>query len=78
MQGWLDEWTPRAVDAAQQLQPIWSQISEKVVRFDDSLDALQARASTDLLDDIGLDDPEGDPAHDRVRVRPHVVQPGAA
>jgi propane monooxygenase small subunit len=38
MQGWLDEWTPRSLAAARQLQPIWSQISEKVVRFEDSLE----------------------------------------
>ena len=44
MQGWLDEWIPVSLAAAQQLQPIWSQISEKVVRFDDSLDALEDSA----------------------------------
>jgi propane monooxygenase small subunit len=38
MQGWLDEWTPRSIDAARQMQPIWSQISEKAVRFEESLE----------------------------------------
>jgi propane monooxygenase small subunit len=38
MQGWLDEWTPRSIAAGRQLQPIWSKISEKVVRFEDSLE----------------------------------------
>jgi propane monooxygenase small subunit len=38
MQRWLDEWTPRSVAAARQMQPIWSQVSEKVVRFEDSLE----------------------------------------
>jgi propane monooxygenase small subunit len=38
MQGWLDEWTPRSIAAARQLQPIWSKISEKAVRFEDSLE----------------------------------------
>jgi len=38
MQRWLEEWTPRSLAAARQMQPIWSQISEKVVRFEDSLE----------------------------------------
>src|SRR3954462_8233513 len=29
MQGWLGVYTPKAVEAARQLQPIWSQLSEK-------------------------------------------------
>jgi propane monooxygenase small subunit len=53
MQGWLEEWTPRSLAAAQQLQPIWSQVSEKVVRFDDSLGRSKQRM-TDLLEDIHL------------------------
>ena len=44
MQGWLDEWVPVSLAAAQQLQPIWSEISEKVVRFEDSLDASKQRS----------------------------------
>ncbi len=43
MEGWLATYTPQAVDAARNLQPIWSQLSEKVVRFEDSLRPL-ARA----------------------------------
>ena len=42
MQCWLDEWVPVSLAAAQQLQPIWSEISEKVVRFEDSLERRQA------------------------------------
>jgi len=38
MQGWLDDWTPRSIAAARTMQPIWSQISEKAVRFEDSLE----------------------------------------
>jgi propane monooxygenase small subunit len=38
MQGWLDDWTPRSIAAARQMQPIWSQVSEKAVRFEDSLE----------------------------------------
>jgi len=38
MQRWLDAWTPRSIGAARQLQPIWSQVSEKAVRFEESLE----------------------------------------
>ena len=57
MQGWLDEWVPVSLAAAQQLQPIWSEISEKVVKFEDSLDASKQRLS-DLLEDITLETPK--------------------
>jgi len=29
MKGWLEQWVPVSLDAAQQLRPIWSEISEK-------------------------------------------------
>ena len=57
MQGWLEEWTPVSLAAAQQLRPIWSQISEKVVRFEDSLE-LSKRRMSDLLEDITLETPK--------------------
>ena len=57
MQGWLDEWTPVSLAAAQHLQPIWSQLSEKSVRFEDSLDASKQRMR-DLLEDITLESPQ--------------------
>ena len=57
MQGWLDEYTPQAVNAARNLQPIWSQLSEKVVRFEDSFDRSRARFES-LLGDIGLETPK--------------------
>jgi len=57
MQAWLAEWTPRAVDAARQLQPIWSQLSEKVVRFEDSFERSSGRFET-LLGEIGLEIPK--------------------
>ena len=60
MQSWLDEWIPVSLQAAQQMQPIWSQISEKVVRFDDSLERSKTRMA-DLLEDLTLDVPQGDP-----------------
>jgi propane monooxygenase small subunit len=57
MQGWLDTYTPAAVNAARNLQPIWSQLSEKVVRFEDSFDRSRERFEG-MLGDIGLDAPE--------------------
>jgi len=57
MQSWLDEWIPVSLQAAQQMQPIWSQISERVVRFDDSLERSKTRMA-DLLEDLTLDVPK--------------------
>jgi propane monooxygenase small subunit len=57
MQQWLDEWIPISLEAAHQLQPIWSQISEKVVRFEDSLERSRSRMA-DLLEDLTLDIPK--------------------
>jgi propane monooxygenase small subunit len=54
MQQWLATWVPRSVTAARQLQPVWSQVSEKVVTFEDSLDRAKARFG-DLLGGVGLD-----------------------
>lgn len=56
MQTWLAEWVPRSLEAAHQLQPIWSQPSEKLVRFDDSL-ARSRQRMADLLEDIRLEAP---------------------
>ncbi|RKQ88301.1 propane monooxygenase small subunit [Solirubrobacter pauli] len=53
LNGWLAEWNAVAENAARTLQPIWSQISEKVVRFEDSLERSQTRQRA-LLEDIGL------------------------
>ena len=48
-----------AVDGrAHDLQPIWSQLSEKVVRFEDSFERSQRAASETLLGDIGLEAPK--------------------
>src|ERR1700754_275731 len=38
LQEWPEAWIPVSLEAAHQLQPVWSQISEKVVRFEDSLE----------------------------------------
>jgi propane monooxygenase small subunit len=54
LQGWLADWSAAALGAARQLQPIWSQLSDKVVRFEDSLDRARARQDG-LVADIGLE-----------------------
>jgi propane 2-monooxygenase small subunit len=55
LQGWLEAWTGDAVAAARNLQPIWSQLSDKVVRFEDSFERSQQRMAS-LLSDIGLEE----------------------
>jgi propane monooxygenase small subunit len=57
MQQWLAEWTPVSLAAARQLQPIWSQVSEKAVRFEDSLERSRTRMA-DLLEDLTLEIPK--------------------
>jgi propane monooxygenase small subunit len=57
MQGWLSAWTPASTQAARKLQPIWSQLPEKVVRFEDSFERSRERF-TGLLGDLGLDTPK--------------------
>jgi propane monooxygenase small subunit len=57
MQEWLSAWTPASLAAAQQLQPIWSQLPEKVVRFEDSFGRSQQRFEG-LLGDLGLETPK--------------------
>jgi propane monooxygenase small subunit len=57
LQEWLSRWTPVSLEAAHQLQPVWSQLSEKVVRFEDSFERSRGRFEA-LLDDIGLRTPK--------------------
>jgi propane monooxygenase small subunit len=57
MSRWLAEWTPVCVAAGQHLQPIWSQIAEKVVRFDDAFSRSRERFAG-LLSDIGRETPK--------------------
>jgi propane 2-monooxygenase small subunit len=54
---WLAKWTPYSIAAAKKLQPIWSQPSEKVVRFEDSLERSRERMA-DLLEDLTLEMPK--------------------
>jgi propane 2-monooxygenase small subunit len=57
MDQWLEEWIPVSLEAAKQLQPIWSQVSEKVVRFEDGLERSKSRMA-DLLEDLTLEIPK--------------------
>jgi propane 2-monooxygenase small subunit len=57
MEGWLATYTPMAVAAGRNLQPIWSQVSEKVVRFEDSFDRSRGRFEQ-LCGDIGITAPK--------------------
>jgi propane monooxygenase small subunit len=57
MQEWLLSWTAMSANAARQLQPIWSQLPEKVVRFEDSFERSQQRFES-LLGDLGLNTPK--------------------
>ena len=53
MHAWLETYAPKAIDAARNLQPIWSQPSEKFVRFENSLERSQERFES-LLSNIGI------------------------
>jgi propane monooxygenase small subunit len=57
LQQWMTTWVPRSLAAGRQLQPIWSQVPEKVVSFEESLDRSKLRF-TGLLDDLGLKTPK--------------------
>jgi propane 2-monooxygenase small subunit len=57
LQQWLSKWVPLSVTAARQLQPLWSQVSEKVVSFEDSFSRATLRFS-ELLDELGLESPK--------------------
>ena len=54
--GWTSGRRTR-MNAARQLQPIWSQISEKVVRFEDSMERSRGRLEI-MADEIGLETPK--------------------
>lgn len=58
LNAWTAKWAPQAENAARLLQPIWSQIPEKALRFEDSYDRARARFDSQLSD-LGLQTPEG-------------------
>jgi propane monooxygenase small subunit len=55
---WAAAWAPRCQQAARLLQPIWSQVAEKTLSFQDSNERAAARFSTQLSD-LGVDAPQG-------------------
>jgi propane monooxygenase small subunit len=57
LQDWVDAWTPRSVSAARQLQPVWSQVPERVVRFEESFDRSRSRFEG-FLGELGLTTPK--------------------
>jgi len=54
---WLAHWTPYSVTAARQLQPIWSQPKQKVLRFEDAYERARSRFES-ILSEIGLELPK--------------------
>ena len=54
---WLGEWVPMGRAAARKLEPIWSQPTEKPVRFEDSMAAAIERMRAHL-DEIEVKAPK--------------------
>ncbi len=54
---WLSVWTPRCIDAARELQPLWSQPDQKPPRFEDGLDRAKNRF-VGILSELNLDQPK--------------------
>jgi propane monooxygenase small subunit len=54
---WLSTWTERALAAARELQPLWSQPDAKPPRFEDGLDRAKSRFSG-ILSELNLQDPK--------------------
>ncbi len=56
LQSWAATYAPSAIAAAFSLRPLWSQPSERVVRFEDSFQRARERFA-ELLGDMGLETP---------------------
>jgi propane 2-monooxygenase small subunit len=54
MQGWLNEWAQKSLAAGRDLQPIWSQPGEKVIRFEESFEHARKRFD-ERLTELNLD-----------------------
>jgi propane monooxygenase small subunit len=54
MQGWLNEWAPKSLAAGRDMQPIWSQPGEKVIRFEESAEHARTRFD-ERLTELNLD-----------------------
>jgi propane monooxygenase small subunit len=57
LQQWLADWTPRCIQAARTMQPLWSLPEAKPPRFEDGLDRAKSRFSG-ILSDLGLQVPK--------------------
>ncbi|GAB2757088.1 toluene hydroxylase [Salinifilum aidingensis] len=57
LQQWVDAWTPMCVQAARELQPIWSQPQEKVITFNESWDTA-VDGFRNVLAEFSLDEPK--------------------
>jgi propane monooxygenase small subunit len=57
LQEWVERWVPVSVKAGRDLQPVWSQVSEMVVSFEQSLERARTRF-TGLLDELELNHPK--------------------
>jgi propane monooxygenase small subunit len=55
--GWMSAWVPRAIKAARELQPLWSQPDAKPPRFEDGLDRVKNRFNA-ILADLNLSSPK--------------------
>ena len=53
MQEWLSHWVPYSIQAAQGLEPIWSEPEVQVVSFEESFEKAKSRFE-DILSDLGL------------------------
>jgi propane monooxygenase small subunit len=53
LQNLLSQWVPVSVKAARNLQPLWSQPGQRVMRFEDAFDAVKERF-TRLIREFGL------------------------
>lgn len=58
LEQWAEKWGAKCEAAARQLQPIWSQVPEKALPFEDSFARAEARF-TSQLSDLGIRTPKG-------------------
>jgi propane 2-monooxygenase small subunit len=54
---WLTHWVPYSVAAARQLQPVWSQPKQKILRFVDAFERAKQRFES-ILQKLGLELPK--------------------
>ncbi|MDQ2726518.1 MAG: aromatic/alkene monooxygenase hydroxylase subunit beta [Actinomycetota bacterium] len=57
MEAWLAKWVPLSIEAARHLQPLWSQPNQRLIRFEDSLEAAKGQFTTQI-GELGLATPK--------------------